>query len=129
MTAIPIRSSPERIRKNREEGSIGMGPGGLLGGTGGSRATAARRGGLRAKFKFVFGELVRHGQNATPWIKNCLEQPEDRLNCDPCRNGAACRITCRHEFPAANGLCRALIEPQPNLLHDTNLQGAPVGAN
>jgi hypothetical protein len=36
VTVIPIRSSPERIRKNREEGTTGMGPGGLFGGTGGS---------------------------------------------------------------------------------------------
>src|SRR2546425_8481020 len=62
-------------------------------------------------------------------MKNCLEQPEDRLDGDPCRNGAARRITCRHEFPAANGPRRALIKSQPNPLHDTNLQGASVGAD
>ncbi len=38
-------------------------------------------------------------------------------------------ISSRHEFPAANRLCRTLIQPQPNPLHDTNLQGAPIGAD
>src|SRR5258708_16234090 len=81
------------------------------------------------QLKFVFGELVRHAQNATPWMKNCLEQAEDRLDGDPRRNGAVRRITRRREFPAANGLRRALIQSQPNPLNDTNLHGAPVGAN
>src|SRR5260370_16200156 len=39
----------------------------------------------RIQLKFVFGELVRHAQNATPWMKDCLEEPEDSLDGDPRR--------------------------------------------
>src|ERR1700674_1498361 len=35
--ASPARINPAKIRKSREEGIVGMGPGGLLGGNGGSR--------------------------------------------------------------------------------------------
>src|SRR5260370_4143399 len=65
----------------------------------------------RIQPKFVFGELVRHAQNATPWMKDCLEEPEDRFDGDPCRNDAARRITRGHEFPPANGLRPPLMQP------------------
>src|SRR5204862_6896482 len=35
--ASPARSNPAKTRNSREEGTVGMGPGGLLGGNGGSR--------------------------------------------------------------------------------------------
>jgi len=36
MTAIPARSNPAKTRNSREEGNVGMGPGGFFGGNGGS---------------------------------------------------------------------------------------------
>jgi|GraSoiStandDraft_36_1057302.scaffolds.fasta_scaffold12819_2 hypothetical protein len=36
MTAMPARSNPAKMRNSREEGTVGMGPGGLFGGNGGS---------------------------------------------------------------------------------------------
>src|SRR6266851_2622515 len=88
-----------------------------------------RRRVLRVKLKFVFGEVVGHGENATPLPKNCLEKPEDNLDGDPGRDGAARGIMRRHKFPAANGPLRAFIKPQPNSLDDSNLRSAPVCAN
>jgi len=65
MTANPARSNPAKMRNSREEGTVGMGPGGLLGGNDGSRTpvpVSLRGGGLRVKFIFVFGEVVGHGR-------------------------------------------------------------------
>jgi len=91
------------------------------------RPASAGGGSLRLKFLFEFGKVVGHGENATPFQKYCLEEPKDRFDGDPVRDGAVRGILRRHEFPAANGLLRAFIKPQPNSLHDANLRGAPIG--
>src|SRR6266446_3105845 len=41
--ASPARSNPAKTRKSKEEGTVGMGPGGLLGGMGGSRTPIPAR--------------------------------------------------------------------------------------
>ena len=43
MTEMPARSNPAKTRNSREEGSVGMGPGGFLGGNGGSNTLIPAR--------------------------------------------------------------------------------------
>jgi len=64
------------MRRNKEAGAAGIGPGGRPGGTGGTRTPmpvsllggppecAGRSFGL--EFKFVFGEFVGHGKRLLP---------------------------------------------------------------
>src|SRR5436853_1484143 len=70
VAAMPASTIPATIRNIRKDGTAGMGPGGILGGNGGSktpapcqftrRAATAARGRLRLQFKLIFGEVVRH---------------------------------------------------------------------
>src|SRR5205823_3486855 len=62
-------------------------------------------------------------ENATPLLKDCLEQAEDSFDDDPGRNHAARGVMRRHKLPAANGLRGAFIQPQPDALNDTDLRG------
>ncbi|PYT42940.1 MAG: hypothetical protein DMG47_14635 [Acidobacteria bacterium] len=57
--------------------------------------------------------------------KNCLEQAEDRFGGDPGWHGVARPIMRWHKFPAANGLFRALVKPQPDSLARTRSTTLP----
>jgi len=61
--------------------------------------------------------------------KNCIEQAEDRFGGDPGWHGVARPIMRWHKFPAANGLFRALVKPQPDSLDDSDLRGSPVSTD
>src|SRR5712664_975989 len=125
--------------KEQGSGKRGNGPGRPLGrkrrteyaGSGqfSRRPATAGGGGLRLKFIFVFGEVVGHGENATPWPRNCLEKPKDSLDGYPSRNDAARGIMRRHKFPATNDLLGAFIKAQADSFDDADLRRASVGAN
>src|SRR6266571_716992 len=120
--ASPARSSPARIRNIKEAGVVGMGPGGLFGGTGGSStpATVNLEGGPPPRAEDACGSgSCSYSVNSQPTTENgtappptCLEQPEHGLDGDPGGNRAVRRVPCRHKFPASNGL-----------------RGAPIGAD
>ena len=120
VAASAARSKPERMRKKREDGVAGMGPGGLLGGNGGSRTPAlvSLRGGPPPRAGEACGSnscsfsvnSYATIENATPLPKACLEEAENGLDGHPGWNGAVRGIARRNEFPAAHRLHRAIIK-------------------
>src|SRR6266699_7094148 len=137
--ASPARSSPARIRNIKEAGVVGMGPGGLFGGTGGpsTPATVNLEGGPPPRAEDAYGSgSCSYSVNSYPTTEKwyCvaayrLEQPEDGFDGDPGGHRAVRRVPCRHKFPASNGLRGAIIEAQTNSFDNVDLRGAPVGAD
>src|SRR5438552_2730398 len=136
--ASPV-SNAAAMRQSKLVGAAGIGPGGLFGGNGGSKTPIPVRlgGGPPPRVEEACGSSSCSfsansqgtAENATPLLKDCLEQAEDSFDDDPGRNHAARGVMRRHKLPAANGLRGAFIQPQPDALNDTDLRGAPVGAN
>jgi hypothetical protein len=49
------------------------------------------------------------------------KEAKDRFNCNPSRHRVLIRIACWFEFPAANGLRRALVQSKPNAPNHSNV--------
>src|SRR6267143_5594808 len=139
MTTSTASSNVAAMRQSKLVGAAGIGPGALLGGNGGSKTPipVRLRGGPPPRAEAGCGSSSNSFsaksqgtvENATPWLKNCLEKAEDSFDGDPGRNGAARGIMRRHKFPAANGLPGAFIKSQADSFDDADLRSASVDAN
>jgi hypothetical protein len=138
MAASAAKITAAVMRQSKLIDAAGIGPGGRFGGTGGSRIPipACLRGGPLKRPEACDSGSQSYSakscgmeKNVTPLSYKRLEEPENGFDRHPGGNRAPRAVARGHKFPGANGLHRALVEPQSNSLRDADLRRAAVRVN
>lgn len=140
----PAKINPANNRIRKDAGRPARGPGGLLGGPGGSSTPIPvdLRGGppMRAEEVCVsnsssqcrnsYGILKCYRRRRSASSATCIasEQAEDCFDGDPRGNGALGSVSRRNKFPATHSFNGALVQAKPNAFDDANILRTAISA-